>query len=107
LIIHQPDDEEMRKQWRAIKQEISLVKPVFHDHKGPDFRAKDGKEIASMEAPRLAFLLCQIKSRDDCGAVLTVGGKINGIAVALLAIAREKGRIILADGRAASTAALL
>lgn len=95
LIVHRPDDEEIRKDWWALQEEIGLVEPEFHNHKGPDFRANDGKEIASLEGLRLAFLLCQIKALEDCDVILTVGGKTEGPAVLLMAIAREKGRIIL------------
>src|SRR5271157_6094488 len=56
LIVHRPDDAEIRKEWQTIKKDIGIVKPEFRDHQGPEFRAKDGKEIASMEGLRLAFL---------------------------------------------------
>jgi TIR domain len=95
LIVHRPEDKMIREQWRVLRKEIGLVKPQFHNHRGPDFRAKGGKEVASWEGLRLAFLLCQIKALDDCDVVLAVGGKTEGPAVLLLAVAREKGRVIL------------
>jgi hypothetical protein len=95
LIVHRPADRIIREQWRFVVQEIGLVKPQFYDHRGPDFRARGGNEVASWEGLRLAFLLCQIEALDDCDVVLAVGGKTDGPAILLLAIAREKGRVIL------------
>jgi hypothetical protein len=87
LIVHRPDDEEIRKEWRVLREDIGLVNADFHDHKGPEFREKDGKGIISGEALRLAFLFCQIKALEECDVVLTVGGKTDGTAALLLAIA--------------------
>ncbi len=95
LIVHRPDDEVIRKDWQDVKRDFGIVSPVFQNHRGPEFRAKDGKTIESPEGLKLAFLLCQIKAKDDCDVILTVGGKLDGPAVLLLAMAREQGRIIL------------
>jgi TIR domain len=94
VIVHFPDDAEIRKQWRALKKELDLVDPEFRDHRGPEFRSSDGK--IAFDEMRMAYLLCQLEALEASDAVVAIGGKAHeGAALLLLAIARDKGRIIL------------
>jgi hypothetical protein len=94
LIVHRPDDETIRNDWRALEREFSLLSPQYFSHSGPDFRGKDGS-ISSKEGLRMCFLLCQMAALEECNVVVAVGGSSEGAASLILAIAREKRKPIL------------
>jgi hypothetical protein len=87
VIVHRPDDSFVREKWRALEKDIGLLNPEYHSHKGPELTSKEGRT--------LAFLLCQIQALNDCDVVVSMGGREDGSAVLLLAIAREQGRMII------------
>jgi hypothetical protein len=93
LIVHRPDDIELRDSWRKLEQDVGLVAPIYHSHQGPDFRSPEGG--VSRQARRLAFLLCQIEALREADVLVVVGGKTDGPSALLLPIAREQGKTTL------------
>lgn len=89
LIIHRPDDNIIRQGWRDLEHQLGFVEPRYESHIGPAFRDANG-EVESGEGLRLAFLLCQLAALKECDVVVTVGGRLDGPAAMLLAVAREQ-----------------
>ena len=89
LIVHRLDDDLIRKGWRTLEHELGLAEPLYSSHIGPAFRDEHGG-IASRESLRLAFLLCQMSALKECDVIVTVGGRADGPAAVMLAIAREQ-----------------
>ena len=94
LIVHRPEDNELRAAWQEIESNLALVATEFHTHRGPDFRRHGTSEI-DKDALSLSYLLCQISAIRDCDLVLTVGGRADGSASLALAIARDEQSLIL------------
>ncbi len=95
IIIHRPDDPVIRENWKFLEKDIGLINPQYNSHRGPYFRAEDGKSISSYEGLKLAFLLCQIQALYDSDVLISIGGKKEGSAILLLSIARQQGKNII------------
>jgi TIR domain len=59
---------------------------------GPSVR-EEGK--IKIEGLRMSFLLCQMAALDDCDLLVAIGGRIDGPASVILAVARERRKPIL------------
>lgn len=95
VIVHRPDDPTIRASWEALEVDLQLQHQLnYSSHLGPTFRAPDGS-VASIEGLRLSFLLCQLAALKESDAVVAVGGRTDGAAAVLLAIAREQRKPIL------------
>ena len=95
VIVHRPDDSIIRAAWEVLEVDLQLERQLsYSSHLGPIFRAPDGS-VASMEGLRLTFLLCQMAALKESDAVIAIGGRTDGAAAVLLAIAREQRKPIL------------
>jgi hypothetical protein len=94
LIVHRPDDETIKNDWRELERELSLSSLEYFSHTGPHFRKEDGS-ISSQEGLLNCFLLCQMGALKECDLVVAIGGRSEGSASVILAIAREQRKPIL------------
>ena len=95
VIVHRPDDPTIRASWEDLEVDLQIQRQLnYLSHFGPTFRAPDGS-VASEEGLRLAFLLCQMAALKESDVVIAVGGRTDGAAAVLLAIAREQRKPII------------
>jgi len=95
VIIHRPLDvrsklrkgESMHDQWDRLVGATGLAAPTF--------RENSEARVSSQGAFANAFLLCQIRAlKEDTDVIVAVGGRGDGSAVQLLAIARDSYPIV-------------